>query len=276
MRRGNDNGFIMSEDETTLIGINLGADFCSEHEWGIKKTQRDFKIKSELKRRNTGIKRTAIHNVPDTLRFYLGGNGTALLIYSDNFRWRSDEQLEMDYVVENYLRERRQGEELYTGWSDGDFAVYATTPEGVEALQEIWAAFQKKDIAIWLGGGGPFKNSGLNIVIKSRIPKDGATQMDESDQDTLNLNEYVKRIGILVRLKEKQETKSDSWPKPCGYYACAPRWIDSEEQKNAGTEYKVIFWLNPTNQSHVNFGWFTVEQLDQWIEGKGPIPKGDE
>jgi hypothetical protein len=25
-------------------------------------------------------------------------------------------------------------------------------------------------------------------------------------------------------------------------------------------------------QDKVNFGWYTVEELEQWIEGKGPIP----
>ena len=30
--------------------------------------------------------------------------------------------------------------------------------------------------------------------------------------------------------------------------------------------------VTPMNQKDVNFGWFTVEELEQWINGKGPIP----
>jgi hypothetical protein len=32
MRRGNEGQFLQNEDGS-LLGINLGADFCAEHEW---------------------------------------------------------------------------------------------------------------------------------------------------------------------------------------------------------------------------------------------------
>ena len=44
MRRGRDNGFLYDTDGTTLTGVNLGADYCSEHEWGIKGIQASFGI----------------------------------------------------------------------------------------------------------------------------------------------------------------------------------------------------------------------------------------
>jgi hypothetical protein len=33
-----------------------------------------------------------------------------------------------------------------------------------------------------------------------------------------------------------------------------------------------MYFLNPMRQQENNFGWFTVEELEQWMEGKGPIP----
>jgi hypothetical protein len=31
--------------------------------------------------------------------------------------------------------------------------------------------------------------------------------------------------------------------------------------------------FNPSLLKDNDSGWFTVEQLEEWIEGKGPIPK---
>jgi len=37
------------------------------------------------------------------------------------------------------------------------------------------------------------------------------------------------------------------------------------------TEHPVIFFLNPKDQVNNNHGWFTVEDLDKWISGTGPV-----
>ncbi len=61
-----------------------------------------------------------------------------------------------------------------------------------------------------------------------------------------------------------------------GYYALQPMWaskIKSTKDGEIKTQYPVVFFLNPINQNECNFGWFTVEQLLDWIDGKGPIPK---
>ena len=50
----------------------------------------------------------------------------------------------------------------------------------------------------------------------------------------------------------------------------SPRKISPHSEKTSAHPY--WFLLNPHNQQHVNFGHFTVEELEQWIECKGPIP----
>jgi hypothetical protein len=32
-----------------------------------------------------------------------------------------------------------------------------------------------------------------------------------------------------------------------------------------------MYWLNPREQDIHNYGWFTVEELKQWAENKGPV-----
>lgn len=34
-----------------------------------------------------------------------------------------------------------------------------------------------------------------------------------------------------------------------------------------------MFWLNPVSQTENNFGWFSLPELRQWLDGQGPIVK---
>ena len=47
--------------------------------------------------------------------------------------------------------------------------------------------------------------------------------------------------------------------------------ISKEERKH--TKYEVVFWLNPQEQQIYDANWYTVEQLDQWAKGEGPVIK---
>lgn len=48
-----------------LVGFGLGADFCSEHEWGIKELARTFKIDND----KIGVDGRKINYCPDKLLF---------------------------------------------------------------------------------------------------------------------------------------------------------------------------------------------------------------
>ena len=65
--------------------------------------------------------------------------------------------------------------------------------------------------------------------------------------------------------QEAQKKAGLSW------YALKPAWRDFFEDPVYQSEYKVIFFLNPEGQNKYNSGWFTVEELLQWIKGKGPV-----
>lgn len=57
-------------------------------------------------------------------------------------------------------------------------------------------------------------------------------------------------------------------------FALSPsRPLATNEKKS---KYDLRYWLNPMEQRHNNSGYFTVEELEQWIENKGPIPKKEE
>jgi hypothetical protein len=55
------------------------------------------------------------------------------------------------------------------------------------------------------------------------------------------------------------------------YFALSPRWCNDGEKTR--TKYPIVFWLNPHDQHIYNSGWFTVEELEQWISKTGPVLK---
>lgn len=133
--------------------------------------------------------------------------------------------------------------------------------EDATFLKRLHQAFLDKDVAIWLGGSGPFQNAGLCIGITSLIPNEGKKTMAAADLDNIDLQEAADKTNIIARLKAAK----------CTFYACSPRWASEKERKS--TKYSMVFWLNPIDQKDNNYGWFTVEELEQWIRGVGPIPK---
>jgi hypothetical protein len=113
----------------------------------------------------------------------------------------------------------------------------------------------------------------LVLAVTSKVPEELNKGMVEGDLDFIKLEEAVKRTGIVEKLKKagnKARNKSTSpYTQTFGYYALSPKW----EQKDSNSKHPVVFFLNPMDQSNNNHGWFTVEDLELWIKGKGPIPK---
>ena len=61
------------------------------------------------------------------------------------------------------------------------------------------------------------------------------------------------------------ETKSSYGGR--AYLCLSPQWISGDRK----SQHPVMYWLNPADQDKNNAGWFTVEELDQWIAGTGPV-----
>jgi len=139
---------------------------------------------------------------------------------------------------------------------------------------------RKKDIAICFAGkNNPFANNGLCIIIVSKIPKQITDQMYEADESYFNLCVEDEKTGINDRLKkrvekwQKENEGKSSWDCPhWNYMALNPRFIDPKDTKTLeNTKYPIMYWLSPEHQDINNYGWYTVEQLDEWIDLKGPI-----
>lgn len=271
MRAGlQDATFILDEDK--LVGVNLGWDYCSEHEWGIKGIRRGFGMPEAPSKDCLGFSARSIHTCPNDLKLVEKGNKT-YLVYN---RWWSSgdddvaSRCESMIIRDHYDKKK----ELLCAWSEDSFGVRTVGKEGREHLRKLYDAFRKTNVVIFLGGGGgnPFANSGLTLCIYTMLPAEAVEAARESDKDQIRLDKAAEDTGVKARLLAIQSAdKSSRWSKRCSFFALSPRWVREDIKKR--TKYKIMFWLNPRQQDRNNSGWFTVEELDQWIEGEGPIPK---
>jgi len=278
MRRAHENDFLMDGD--TFVGINLGADFTAEHEWGIRDLREMFGMDSNKK----GIDKRSATIYPEGSVFFKKGKKHSVLIcddhisssYSTHFKdylngEKFSKELEkgqiqsLELTIYKPYRDDQEPQTLATSWDKGSFGILVTKDRSDE-LESLYEAIKKKDVAIWLGGSGnPFQNSGLVVIIRSRCPEHGVKTMLEADIDAEKLEKADLKTGIKEKLKKAGK----------GYFACSPAWsstIKSTRRGEIKTKYDVIYFLNPMEQRIYNFGWFTVEDLEAWIKDEGPIP----
>lgn len=258
MRRGNKPDVVTING--VFVGFTLDADFCSEHEWGIKRTQSDFGMDPKA----IGLKGRTITKLPEHFAFFPSGKDEAVLAYTqyttvtpENFKKGhfSTEMGARDWFSD---RDKKEGKDklprVGAAWSDGDFGIHVVGAEYVARLKEVYEAFLKKDVSIWLGGGGVFQNAGLVVAITSLLPKEIDEGMTSSDLNYKALQKAKDDTGIEKILADAGKR----------YYALSPRWKDASKTE-------VVFWLNPMEQHLYNYGNFSVDDLKLWAKNLGPI-----
>jgi len=267
MRFGYKDAELLYVDDL-FVGVSLGWDHCAEHEWGIQDLKRDFGIPHAPTRKVCGFASRKVSRVSENLTLFTV-KGTEYLIYSP-YEPRQD--------VPHTFTEHSYKEDTFKGaWGSQDFGASSTSKKG--ELKELFQAFQEKNVVFFIGKSGPFSNGGLKICIADRIPEDSQKEAKEADLDNLDLDDAVAKTGILAKLKAAQDASGPdrNYNRKCGYYACSPSWrtvkktVDDNPFK-LESAHNVWFFLNPRDQENNKAGWFTVEELEQWIEGKGPIP----
>lgn len=245
MRRGNDSDFVMNNKQ--MAAVLLGSDFTTEHEWGIADIKSAFGIPSGEK--DWGIVRRKITRVPDMLTF---GWTTGYAGKGEGFYLEDPWDDKKPDFSSNYEISPRE-QTLACAWDGGSFGVFSTSNEQIGYLHEIYDAFLNLDGAIFMGGGGPWKNSGLVLAIASRIPQKFLDEWYAFDKDHYDLNQEVEATGIHELLAKKDKR----------YFSLRPR------RQSDGS---ISYWLNPQHQRENNCGWFTLEDLKEWAEDKGKIP----
>jgi hypothetical protein len=269
MRRGSKPELIYDVERSTngpreLLGINLSSDYCAEHEWGIKDIREAFGLPD--KDTVYGLKKRKITRVPKTLAWvkYVSTWYVSRLdverglakkvgdtkITNEGFVLHDWYHEEPDKMA---LNSELHGVGLRAAWSEDDFAVISNDLGEIAALREIFDEIQKKNTCIFFGGGGPFQNSALVIAIADRLPKEITEDWFQYDYEQQQIKKEFEATGIEKLLAAAGKR----------YYALSPRRRD---------DGSLWYWLNPCEQHKTNYGWFTLEQLQQWAKDEGPIP----
>ena len=245
-------------NENGFVGVNLGADYCAEHEWGIKKLKAKFGITANESK--YGFDRMVITKFPEVIF-----DDKNLMIFCDDLSYfdkdrkaeiiRDKTKAAKQMLKSHVEYGREEDAKIYSEWDEGSFMVIFDKSLSVQYL-ELKKAFDDLNLIITLGRSGPFSNGGLILGIRDRISQEDNQELVEAQKSQERLQEFAENTGIHNELKEAGRR----------YFALSPRWKDEAEDS-------VVFWLNPMEQDKNNFGWYSVEDLRLWVEGKGPIPK---
>lgn len=251
-RSGSGSGFVHDE-KGNLLGFFLKPDFCAEHEGGLSHLRQIFGVNTS-EDDQCGVEARRIRYVKDGDNLHYFSQAKKALLTGQAFYKPTPLQQQIKEAAREFSWEL---EECGFGsqWSDRGFSVCVTGAENVDNLEKIYQAFLEKDVLIMYGGGNRvFSGGGLVVGIISALPEDIVTHIYKTDKDARELKLAAQKTGVYDLIGHEH------------YFALSPRWANED----VDSLYPVIFWLNPTDQETNAYGYFTVEQLIDWITGKAP------
>ena len=297
----NDYGIITHDDQ--FLGISLGYDFTSEHEWGIKGIRNKFGI-PESSKKNMGVDSRTITTIPKVV--YVNENKKKddpieLLFFKKSKKkgqsyaimWVGSSYADpidrLPHEMKNYKEDLDFGEEwnkdkseedkkdpVVTAWDENSFAVGVKGEEEVKLLETLYGEFKKNNIVISridLSMGNPFSNSSLSLLIKDRIPQEGLDTWYDADKEYYDREDYEKKIG-MKKIIQKHGNKN-GYNGENHFLACSPKWLDYEDKENRkkkkkewGTKYDIIYWVNYSDADDTH-AYFTVEEIKKWLTTDG-------
>jgi hypothetical protein len=243
-----------------FVGYNIGYDYASEHEGGLHGIREAFGISQQKKnafmrlasriiekKPAFGLKARCATKTPEGIFFKEGEYYS--IGYSTDF-------VNMEYYVkdtETKLAWPGRKEAFLGRWDENGFVFCTKNKEHYDALK---AAFERNDIAFYLGARGFLSAGGLHIVIPSLVDPEVDQVMIAMDEENYRLGKTADATGIETELLKASKK----------FYALTPGWKNEEKTE-------VWFWLNPIPRA-LHSGWYTIEELKEWIADKGPVVEG--
>ena len=256
------NAQILHNKDGDFLGVNLGADYCAEHEWGIKELSTFFSLNQEV----MGIDRCRINSydsasVRKTQWTEKKMQWVGLYINSSQF-WNKDVPLKTLLPRPYKFVE----DEVCAAWDSSSLGI-VVHKSNAWIIDKLLEALESNNLAIMYGYNAIFKkDGGLRLVVIPKLSSAEKQALQDEHEDKSRLLEAVEKTGIQDYLK----SHGKSW------YALSPAWytpLFRPQNRTLVTRHKVIFFLNPQQQSKYNCGWFTVEELKAWAHDKGVVVK---
>jgi hypothetical protein len=243
--RGYGRDMSVKTPHSTIAGINLGFDFCAEHEWGYEDLKQSLGL--PIKRYLDSFDDVMIPPQNPDLRYIHTKDYFACGL----LRPYNNATQEFEKKVKAEAKYARPNS-FQTMWDKSEFLIigHGTCAEYVKLLYQKMMDGKvaiKQGTAIFGGGG-------LSFFFIDRLPAIMLKEFNEGCDDLKRLHATSDATGIAKRLADAG----------LRYYALSPRWADKGKKI-------VTYWLNPMDQHKYEHGWYSVAELDEWIAGKGPV-----
>lgn len=269
MKRSNTHENAVLRDESGRgYAVVLAGTYTAEHEWGVGRLQKRFGIEGGV----GGF--DAYTATRDASAEMIGGDlettrrlGRRKLV--DTGRFLSTDR---DVKPAEHLQLQDPETPLTGAFDENDFAIAGFDDATADMVASIEEGVPMLDIAIWMGSSSnPFARGGLIIARPSLVPAMLIERFDAMQNDADALRRAGLDTGIAERVKAAKKGVRLGPSLMIPYLALTPVW--THEDRKGDTRHAVMFWLNPADKGEA-FGYFTVEELDQWIEGGGPVLEG--
>lgn len=233
-------------NKSKLVGINLGFDYCAEHEWGIEDLQESLGIIKDPS--VFGLEKRIISDSSSISIAELEDHRLVLYsIHSYNYNLPS--------IINRYieLSYRSNPKDPIVYWDDSSFLIVASTKSQNYDLKSIYEGIRSNKVILTLARISDL-GSGLKLLFLDKIPKLERIKLYEKEKEYYQLN-YIDlpKTGIVNKLKKSGKR----------YFSLRPAYPDKD--------HSLIFWLNPFDQNLYLSGWFTLKDLEDWANNSGRI-----
>jgi hypothetical protein len=308
MRCGRSPEIVKNGDK--IVGFFTGADFCAEHEQGIDRLRSVVGCK-EVDVTADGCESFGISNrLIDGARFDSASilvikRDFAVLIVRGWWNQQDKDAMAASlakgegFPHDLFKPKRGEKDKIFAAWSNSDLGI-CVGKDYIPALKALYDACIAGHGFIGTSRQLPlFDNGGIVLADSRNIPANLVADMETADRDANKLYIASRATGIEARLHAHNKAaggneygssrargyavmddgtvlNKDSYNPCCGWYALSPKWAGFFKNADGTvahpTKHPVMYWLNPTNQEQNGFGWMTVEDLEEWMAGKGKIP----
>ena len=270
-------GYDFIDFNGVFIGVSLGYDYTSEHEWGIGKMTNALGI-PETTRDNVGIKCRTITLAPETnVQYREVKDLTYFTFVAYSYRDKPFNEDDL-YTVQGFSCSFKDNM-INTAWDGSGFSIVGKGNASRVKIKELYENYLKKNLAItYLGHGNPFANNSLAILIVDRLPQEYLEMMVKTDTEGLDLKDRITHMDLENKARKNGMDYNH-------FYAISPKFIkygatfdELEAEKKTlemETKYDVMVWVNGSGSGEKNYGWFTVEEVLDWISHKGAKQIGE-
>ena len=162
-----------------------------------------------------------------------------------------------DYITKRQYLFLASGRDVFleVAWNSTSFAVSALG-DSAEYLKEISKAVQDKRAFLgFKSSDNPFGRGSLCIYTEDEV--------NSEEKETISASWTKLKEDVL----EAKAAFADKLTVDKFYALTAPRITEKNEK---------VYFLNPRDQKKYNHGWFTSEQINEWLtQDKGPIVRID-